>query len=188
MKKGKSKSYDEIFEALQQEYTLEEIAESFVFPGPQGPEREAMLAEFTAFRKHARATETPEEKLIVRMLELRFQVQHYLKTDAVDEHLHFAHFLKEYITRLAKTNKDFAADIDIDPAELSLVLNRRRQPTDKLIYRLQIHSNENFPAVLWFKLLEKERAYELSRNKELIDKERKHVKKGLTFSFKKLSK
>jgi len=66
---------------------------------------------------------------------------------------------------------------------LSQVINKHRKPTDKLIYRLEIHSNRNFPALMWFKLLEKERAYELLHNKGMIESEKKHVKRKLGFSF-----
>jgi plasmid maintenance system antidote protein VapI len=90
--------------------------------------------------------------------------------------------LKEYIIRLEKKNNKFASEINIDPTELSQVINRRRRPTEKLIFRLEIHSNRNFPALMWFKLLEKDRAYELKHHKEIIDKERKNVKEQLGFS------
>ncbi len=74
------KSYDQIFEELKQQYTLEEIAEAFVFPGPtDGPEREAIRSQFGEFRRKIRAADTPEDKLISRMLQLRFQVQSYLR-------------------------------------------------------------------------------------------------------------
>ena len=66
---------------------------------------------------------------------------------------------------------------------MSQVINKRRKPTEKLIFRLEIHSNKNFPALMWFRLLEKDRAYELKHNKDIIDSEKKHVKEKLAFSF-----
>ncbi|MGV8091475.1 MAG: hypothetical protein AB2L24_06360 [Mangrovibacterium sp.] len=66
---------------------------------------------------------------------------------------------------------------------MSQVINRHRKPAEKLIFRLEIHSNRNFPAIMWFKLLEKERVYELLHNRNLIDNEEKHVKQRLEFSF-----
>jgi hypothetical protein len=60
--------------------------------------------------------------------------------------------------------------------KLSQIINQHRQPTEKLIIRLEIHSNKNFPALLWFKLIEKEKAYKLIHDKELRERERKHVK------------
>jgi plasmid maintenance system antidote protein VapI len=89
-------------------------------------------------------------------------MEDYIKTDEFVKELHFGFFLKEYIARLDKKNKDFAQEINMDPSELSQVINKHRSPSDKLIIRLDIHSNKNFPALMWLRLIEKEKAYELT--------------------------
>lgn len=171
------------YKELSKKYTQKEIAESFVFPPTKNKkEREAMLSELSQLRKQAASKQTPKEKMISLLLQLRFLIEDHLNKASFDEKLHFGHFLKEYIDRLEKKNKEFAAEIDVDPTELSQVINRHRKPTDKLIYRLDIHSNKNFPATLWFRILEKERVYELTHNRQIIEKEEKHVKVRLKFS------
>jgi plasmid maintenance system antidote protein VapI len=113
---------------------------------------------------------------------LKFLIEDYIKSEKFNKDYSFGYFLKEYITRLEKKNNQFADEINVDPAELSQVINKRRRPTEKLIFRLEIHSNRNFPALMWFKLLEKNRAYELKHHREIIDSEKKNVKHPLIFS------
>ena len=174
------KSYKEI----EKQYSPEEIAESLVFPGTKDPkEREALLEEFRKYRKKISDKQSGKSKLISQLLQLRFLIEDYLKGDTFNKEYHFGYFLKEYITRIEKKNNQFADEIDVKPAELSQVINKHRKPTEKLIFRLDIHSNKNFPALMWFKLLEKERAYELKHNKGIIDSEKKYVKEKLAFSF-----
>lgn len=174
------KSYKEI----ERKYTPQEIAESIVFPGTKNTkEREAVLSEFRDFRKGISDKQSEKSKTISLLLQLRFLIEDYLNTESFNKNYYFGCFLKEYIARLEKKNKEFAAEIDVDPTELNQVINKHRKPTDKLIFRLEIHSNKNFPALMWFKLLEKERAYEILHNKGIIESEKKHVKGKLRFSF-----
>ncbi|MHA4811485.1 hypothetical protein ACX0G9_25520 [Flavitalea flava] len=168
---------------IEKEYTPEEIAESFVFPGPKAPkEREALLETFRQHRKKVSDKQSGKTKLISQLLQLKFLIEDYIKSEKLNKDYSFGYFLKEYITRLEKKNKQFADEINVDPAELSLVINKHRQPTEKLIFRLEIHSNRNFPALMWFKVLEKDRAYELKHHREIIDSEKKNVKQMLEFS------
>lgn len=174
------KSYKEI----EKQYTPEEIATSLVFPGTKDPkEREAQLAEFRKFRKKIADKQTEKSKLISQLLQLKFLIEDYLKTDTFNKNYYFGYFLKEYITRLEKKNNQFADEINVNPTELSQVINKHRKPTEKLIFRLEIHSNRNFPALMWFRLLEKDRAYELKHNKDIIESEQKNVTGKLAFSF-----
>jgi plasmid maintenance system antidote protein VapI len=172
------------FKEIEREYSPEEIAESIVFPGTKDPKgREAELSEFRKFRKKIADKQSEKSKLISQLLQLRFLIEDYLETETFNKNYYFGFFLKEYIIRLEKKNNQFAEEINVNPTELSQIINKHRKPTEKLIFRLEIHSNRNFPALMWFKLLEKERAYELKHNKEIIDSEKKHVKPGLAFSF-----
>jgi plasmid maintenance system antidote protein VapI len=172
------------FKEIEREYSPEEIAESIVFPGTKDPKgREAELSEFRKFRKKIADKQSEKSKLISQLLQLRFLIEDHLETETFNKNYYFGFFLKEYIIRLEKKNNQFAEEINVNPTELSQIINKHRKPTEKLIFRLEIHSNRNFPALMWFKLLEKERAYELKHNKEIIDSEKKHVKPGLAFSF-----
>ena len=171
------KSYKEI----EKKYKPEEIAESFVFSG-ETKGRSERLEAFQQFRSKANAKQSEKDKIIAQLLQLKFQIEDYIKSEAFDQSQHFGFFLKEYITRLDKKSKEFATEIDVDPTELSLIINKHREPSEKLIIRLEIHSNKSFPAIMWFKLIEKEKAYQLIHNKDIRNREKTHVKQRLSFS------
>ena len=167
---------------IEKEYTPAEIAESFVFPGPKDPkDRQAIVEAFRQHRKKVSDKQSAKTKLISQLLQLKFLIEDHIKSEKFNKNYSFGYFLKEYITCLEQKNKQFAAEISVDPAELSQVINKRRLPTEKLIFRLEIHSNRNFPALMWFKLLEKDRAYVLKHNRGIIDSEKKNVKRRLEF-------
>ncbi|HVX01507.1 MAG TPA: hypothetical protein VHA52_13880 [Candidatus Babeliaceae bacterium] len=173
------KSYNEI----AKKYKPKEIAESFVFPGSKNKEtRRKQIEAFREYRKQAEAGLSKKDKLISRLLQLKFQMEDYINSKDVHESYSFGYFLEEYILRLEMKKKNFADSIGIDPTELSQVINRHRPPSDKLIMRLDIHSNKNFPASLWLKLTEKEKAYSLMHDYELREHEGKYVKGSLKFS------
>ena len=168
---------------IEEDYTPEEIAESFVFPGRKAAkERKELLEALREHKKKLSAKQSDKTKLISQLLQLKFLIEDYIKSDKLSKDYTFGYFLKQYISRLEKKNNQFASEISVDPAELSQVINKRRKPTEKLIFRLEIHSNRNFPALMWFSLLEKDRAYELKHHKEIIDSEKKNVKQKLEFS------
>lgn len=167
-----------------QKYSPEEISEAIVFPGTKDKaSREAVLSELRDFRQRISNKQTARNKKISQLLQLRFLLEDYVNSGQYNKNYFFGYFLKEYITRVEKKNKEFAEEIDVDPTELSQIINRHRNPTEKLIIRLEIHSNKNFPALIWLRLLEKDRAYALIHDKAIIEKEKKHVKEVLDFSF-----
>jgi len=109
-------------------------------------------------------------------MQLKFQIEDYLKSDNFNPKFTFSYFLKEYVDVLNKKRKIFAQEISIDETELSQLINKHRQPNDSVIIRLELHSNNSIPAVYWFKLLEMEKAHSINTNLALRKKERKNVK------------
>jgi plasmid maintenance system antidote protein VapI len=171
-------------DTLKKKYSPAELAEAYVFPSQQtNAERKANLKNFQKWNNDRKAQQTPEEKLLLMLLQLRFQMEDYLQSADVNEFFHFGFFLKEYIRRQHKKSKEFAREIDVDATELSQVINRRRPASEKYFIRLEIHSNRNFPAHIWFKIQEKEKLYKLDNDRSLRDKESKHVKKRLNLVF-----
>ncbi|SHM72603.1 hypothetical protein SAMN05444266_110124 [Chitinophaga jiangningensis] len=171
------------YKEIEKKHTKKEIAESLVFPGPKDPvERENVLTALREIRKQKKQEQTEESKLIFQLLQLKYEIEDYLNADTPSKNYYFGYFLKEYIIRLEKKYKEFASEIDVNPTELSQIINRHRNPTDKIIYRLEIHSNRNFPALLWFRILEKQREYELIHDASIVNSEKGHVKKQLSFS------
>lgn len=162
-------------------YTDADLAEAMVFATDKEQHAHA-LDDFKIVRARLSSRQSEKSKQKTKLLQLKFMMEDYLASREFNKEYYFGYFLKEYIVRLEVKNKEFANDIMVNPAELSQVIKRRRKPTEKLIYRLHIHSNKNFPATIWFALLEKDRNFELYYNRTIIDSEEKHVKRKLAFS------
>ncbi len=173
------KSYTE----ATKKHTPKEIAESLVFPGNNTKkQQEELLNDFRKIHKQVSKRQILKSKRKSKLLNLKFLMEDFLYSRDTNREFYFGYFLKEYINRIDRNSKEFAIEIDVNPTELSQIINRHRKPTDKLIYRLDIHSNKNFPAIIWFSVLEKERSLELTNDKSIIDSEKPFVKHKLEFS------
>ena len=78
-----------------------------------------------------------------------------------------------------KKKKEFASEVSIHETMLSQYINNSRLPNDKFMIRLEIHSNNNLPAVNWLRLVDKQKEYIISTDKDLRKKERAHVSNKL---------
>jgi plasmid maintenance system antidote protein VapI len=109
-------------------------------------------------------------------------MEDYLKSEHYDEGFSFAYFLRQYIKRLDKKDNEFAFELNIKPTVLSQLVNKHRDPSLKIIMRLEAHSNKIFPAIMWFNLFTKEKALEFMKNNNLRRDEGKQVRKRLAFN------
>lgn len=165
-------------------YKPEEIAESYVFPNDLTiPERKQSLELFQAWRKKNESERSVKSKLITNLLQLKFEMEDYVKENEYKQGFDFSYFLIEYINRLEIKKKAFAEEMDVDPTELSQIINKHRSPNEKFFIKLEIHSNKNFPAVIWSQLIEKEKNFYLQNNTGLRASESRHVKPKLNFTF-----
>jgi len=170
MKKTKKKSMPAIDESFDS--------------SPLTPEQREEAARLTGeYIRNLKATRTEEENLKARMISLKYLIRDYIRSEQFDSEKGFAFFLREYIKRQNKKNSEFAKEISISAVELSQLVNNHREPNLKIIVRLAAHSNQNFPATMWFNLYCKDKTVELLENKELQEREKKKVKKGLGFVF-----
>lgn len=164
------------------DYTLKDLAESYVFPDVvNGQERDDLLNAFREFRKQKSDAQSAESKSKTRLLQLKFLMEDYLVSPRFEERYDFGFFLHQYINCLEMNYTDFAKDIDVGASTISQIIGKHRKPTDRIILRLHIHSNKNFPVSLWYRLLEKEKINELENNKSILEEESKFVKHGLDF-------
>jgi hypothetical protein len=61
---------------IEKEYTSEEIAESFVFPGPKtSKERNELLEAFREYRKKLSVKRSEKTKLISQLLQLKYLIE-----------------------------------------------------------------------------------------------------------------
>ncbi|MGB8190668.1 MAG: hypothetical protein WCF67_02060 [Chitinophagaceae bacterium] len=169
-----------MFKELQKKYTNAEIAEAYVFPNVlTKKEHEKEIKLFAEFRQKRLAEMTPEEKLLGKMMQLKLQMQDYIQSKTYRDDKRFGYFLTKYIEMLERKNKDFASDINIKPVELSQLLNHHRNPNIKIFIRLEIHSGNNIPAYMWYKLVEKEKEHVILTDKEIRKQEKRFVRNPL---------
>lgn len=169
-------------EKLTKKYTAKELAGSFVFRNTLTAQQTADAGnQLAEARRKAKKQHTPQDVLYAGVLQLRYQIEEYTASTQYKAHLSFAYFLRAYIKLSYKNNKDFAKDIHIDETELSQILNGHRDPSEKTLIRIELHSGNMLPALYWFKLLEKEKEYELETDHTLREREEKYVKNRLTF-------
>jgi transcriptional regulator with XRE-family HTH domain len=167
-------------EKLNKKYTSNELADSFVFRNTlTAQQKEDAGKQLEEARKKAKKQHTSGDILYAGVLQLRYRIEEYTGSSLYKADLSFAYFLRAYIKLNYKNNKDFAKDIHLDETELSQVLNGHRSPSEKTLIRLELHSNKMIPALCWFKLLEKEKEYELETDNALREREEKYVRNRL---------
>jgi hypothetical protein len=167
-------------EKLNKKYSTAELANSFVFRTKlTSKQKKSADNELSNSRKKLRERLSDDQVLCARIMQLRFQMEDYLKSNEYDQEMAFSYFLKQYINLRYTINKKFAEDIKLNEAELSFILNNRRLPNEKVVARLGLHSNNLIPALSWYKLLEKEREYHFVHNHALMELEGKYVKNRL---------
>ncbi|WP_183567757.1 hypothetical protein [Mucilaginibacter sp. SP1R1] len=162
-----------------------ELAEAFVFPSKApvtAKEKQEEDAFFQTRRKQF-ANRTSQQQIYDKLLQLKFQIEDYISSNQYQDVLNFSYFLSEYVNRQDKKDKDFAAEIDIKPVVLSQYLNNYRTPPEKIVFRLELHSNGMIPAVTWYKLLQKDKEHEIMTNSGARNEESKHIKNKLEFSY-----
>ncbi|TDO68861.1 hypothetical protein EV143_1174 [Flavobacterium chryseum] len=167
---------------IYEKYSLEEVADSIVFKNPLSEKEEKeSSAELAEVRRKNRESLTDNQKLYAKVLQLRFLMEDYAKSEVYDENRSFASFLKTYIKFSYKVQKKFAEDINLKQTELSLILNEHRLPNEKTIVRLEIHSDNVIPALSWYRVVEKQREYELEQDIKFKQEQKKFVKNHLEF-------
>lgn len=163
------------------QFTDDDVVESFVVPGKlNAKQKEVAKFQLQVAREKSQAEITPNDRLILKLMQLKFQIEDYLNNNNFNPKFTFGYFLREYVGVLGKKRKIFAREIDIDETELSQLINRHRFPNDNIIVRLEIHSNNSISAVTWFKLVEREKEHTLRTNKALRQRERAFVTNKLS--------
>lgn len=149
---------------------------------PHGLSAEQKAAEdrvMAVFRMERWKNMTKEDHLRADLLQVKYQMEDVIESLEYHGTMNFGHFLAAYIRAVQKKQKEFAAEISIDETRLSRIIHNKEFPNDELFIRLELHSNNTIPALSWFLLAEKEKAYNISTNKELRKKEKKNVHKTI---------
>ncbi len=174
-----NKHVEEVFEKLQKELTLEEIAESFFIPAPIGtPAEERRSAIELADSRRTRREKEGNPSLDLNLIALMLRLRDYVESDEYNPQHTFGFFLRQYLEMTYKKAKELAAEIDIHETMMSQLINSHRLPGDEVIIRLELHSNNIIPAENLFRLVQKEREHRrLVNMKQFVKEQSKHVKK-----------
>ena len=138
-------------------------------------QKKEAAGELALARKNTQEHMKAEDKLVLQLLQLKFQLENYIEGTQYHPEKNFGYFLKEYIDILGIRRKLFAEAISIDETMLSQLINMHRIPPDYISIRLELHSNGIIPADYWFRLAEKEKEHEIKTDKKLREKEKKFV-------------
>jgi len=162
----------------KKKHTQKELAEALVFPVTLTAAQKKEAAEqLASARKKTQQEMNESDRLTLQLLQLKFQLEDYIEGKNYNPEKHFGYFLKRYIDILEVKRKAFAEDISIDETMLSQFINMHRTPPDYITIRLELHSNNIIPADYWFRLVEKQKEFQIKTDKTLRKKEQKFVHK-----------
>lgn len=168
---------DNILEELQKQYSLEEIAESYVLPQQLTAEEETVARkEFLELRMLRRKNMSEKERLYSSLLAIKYQIKRYLYGTQFDPNKTLGSYLKIYLRLTAKKQKELAEDIGIHPSRLSRIIHGKEKIGKAMAYRLESHSGDLIPALYWWKLAQKEIEFEILNDKDERLLEKRKVK------------
>ena len=157
-----------------------DIADAYIIPRKINKKHQAVaIARLAEARSKSRAKMTEEDRTGLKLMQLRLQIEEYVKSTDFDMEKTFGYYLKEYLHLINVRRNVFAHDISIHETLLSQLINNKRYPNEGIMIRLELHSNNIFPATIWHGLVEKERGYALQTDKKLRLRESKKVKRRL---------
>lgn len=166
-------------------HTLQEIAEAHIIPAKlSAKQKQEADNAFSDFVKQRREAMTDEERCLSRLLQLKYQIEDYLKEPIDSKQKYtFGYFLGKYINSLEIQKSEFSKALDLHVTKLSRLLNNYDEPNIKLFYRLEEHSNNLIPAIDWYRLLAREREITFLGDKKLKTAEKRRVKQKVKLHF-----
>jgi hypothetical protein len=155
-----------------------EPLEAHIFPSHLSKEEQKRVEEqISDFRQVRSKNTTDEDRYLSRVLHLKYMIEDYLRSNDYNKKYTFSYFLREYILSLNKKNTEFSKEICLHVTQLSRLLNNRDEPNKKILFRLEIHSNNWIPALYWYKIIVKQKELNIINEKSLRISERKKVKR-----------
>ncbi len=117
-----------------------------------------------AFRLRERSN---HDIILAKLMQLKLKMEEFLNSPNYDIQNPFSYFLRMYVDTIYDKRKNFAIDMSINPLLLSQVLNNHRDPQEKFMLRLIVHSENSFKAVCefdpktWYRIFYKEKVDKL---------------------------
>jgi hypothetical protein len=175
--------YNNIYEHLREEFTVEEIAGAYLIPEDLDQKQQLETEEeFKKLRAKLLSERTEEQRLLSELMRMKLLMRDYFERSGFEEAFSFSRQLEQYIKILGRSHKEFAEEIGLHPTKLSRLLNDRENPNVELTYRLEIHCGNIIPAVYWWKLFAKKIEEDVRTDEEMRQIERGRVRNQLSFS------
>ena len=174
--------YEKVYQKLRKTLSDNEIADSMLIPADLSTaEKKKADEELRAFRFKLLNEMSEEQRIYSDLLRLRYQIENYLENDIYDVSKSFGKQLSEYVRILNRTKKKVSEDLNIHYTRFSRILNDREEPNVEFVYRLEKHSGELIPALIWWKLINIKQEDEIRKNKKTRKIEASKVKDAIQY-------
>lgn len=141
------------YEDLSKIYTDEEIVESFVLRSTLSEEeRKIAHKEFLKIRMERLKNMSEADIILSNLMRMKIQIENYVENDIYDSRFNFSNQLTEYLFVTKRTQKAFADEIDINPAQLNRIIRGKENPNIELLYRIEKHSDGLLNAMKLYRL------------------------------------
>lgn len=176
------KKYEKIYKRLRKTYSDEEIADSMLIPADlTEAEKKKANKELMEFRLKLIREQTEEQRIFSELMRFKYLMEDYVNKETYTEEKNFGKQLEEYVRILKRTKKKISEDLGVHYTRLSRIINGREEPNIELTFRLEKHSGELIPALLWWKLITKKQEYYIKIDKQTRKKEGAKVKNAIEF-------
>ncbi len=120
-----------------------------------------------AIQEHAKQ-QSYQQKINYELISLKLQMESYINDSNPIDIIASGDFLKKYLKALNIKNKDFANYVEVEEANLSMILNAKRRVNTELAYKLgQIFNiNPNY----WLLIQSKNELLKLDRKSNRLKK------------------
>ena len=129
-------------------------------------EQEKANEELLAFRMKLLRQKTEDQRVYSDLLRFRYQIEDYIDTTEYTTEMSFGKQLEEYVRILKRTKKQLSEELNVHYTRLSRIINNREEPNIELTYRLEKHSGELVPALIWWKLIMKKQEHYIRKDKK----------------------
>lgn len=164
---------ERIYKDSQKKYTLAELADAVTLSIPT---TDAEKEEFVKLRLARRNALSEKERLFSSILSLKYNMKSYLSRTQFEAENNFGNYLKKYLKIVGRTQKKLAEEINIHPSRLSRIISGKESVGKSLAYRLERHSGDLIPAILWWKIFQREIELEIRTAIEDRNMEKQYVK------------
>ena len=155
----------------KKDYTNKELAEAHIYPNDLSEEDlKRAQEEFSSYRMNRTENMTQREKVLSRLLQLKYMMDDYLQSNEYKAEWTFGFFLDKYMESVFKDPSTFSNEISVRPFTIKQLIQNQKIPNDKILFRLDLHSNHIISALTWCRVLEKQKESDIIQDEEEMRK------------------